>query len=135
MASNKNQHFVPRCYLRAFTIGGSNVAINLFNIDRLKFIPNAPVKNQCSQDYFYGHDLRLERALQPIESAYAQLMSNIGEPGYSLMDNHRTLLRQFWLLQHVRTEAASVRAAEMFSNVGAAVDVDANEFRLIDSAI
>lgn len=67
MASNKNQHFVPRCYLRPFTINCNNKAINLFNIDKQKFIKNAPVKHQCSRDYFYGEDLIIEKALQPIE--------------------------------------------------------------------
>jgi hypothetical protein len=48
MASNKNQHFVPRCYLRAFTCNGENRMINLFNIDRRVCIEGAPVKHQCS---------------------------------------------------------------------------------------
>ena len=54
MASNKNQHFVPRCYLREFTHKSENKAITVYNIDRKKCIPKAPVKNQCSKDYFYG---------------------------------------------------------------------------------
>lgn len=65
MASNKNQHFVPRCYLRPFTLDGNGLSINIFNIDRSRAIKNAPVKNQCSGDYFYGKDQKLERALQP----------------------------------------------------------------------
>lgn len=71
MASNKNQHYVPQCYLRQFAAGNSASAINLFNIDREKFINCAPLKNQCSKSYFYGDDLELEKALQPIEGCYA----------------------------------------------------------------
>ena len=52
MADNKNQHYVPRVHLKPFTLDGEGLAINLLNIDRMKPISNAPVKNQCSGDYF-----------------------------------------------------------------------------------
>jgi hypothetical protein len=44
MATNKNQHFVPRVHLRPFTVDEGGAAINVFNLDREKLIPNAPVK-------------------------------------------------------------------------------------------
>ena len=113
MASNKNQHFVPRCYLRPFTLNGEGHAISLFNIDRMAFIESAPVKNQCSGDYFYGRDLTLEKALQGIEGMYANSLSKIVAQGYQLSDPDRLLLRSFWLLQYSRTDAASRRMAEM----------------------
>lgn len=113
MASNKNQHFVPRCYLRPFTIDGSSSAINLYNIDRQKFIERAPVKHQCSGDYFYGKDPLLESAIQGIEGRYSNTLRELLKPGYVLTDEHRHALRVFWLLQHLRTEAASRRSVEM----------------------
>lgn len=113
MASNKNQHFVPRCYLRPFTINDAGVAINLYNIDRRKLICSAPVKSQCSGDYFYGKNDRLEKAIQHIESEYATAIRLIQEPHYELTSDHRTLLAIFWLFQHIRTEAASRRTVEM----------------------
>src|SRR6476660_6741129 len=103
MASNKNQHFVPRCYLRPFTIGGVGSAINLYNIDRQKFIELAPVKHQCSGDYFYGKDPELEKAIQSVEGAYGATLRAIIGPQYSLTDEHRHVLKIFWLLQHLRT--------------------------------
>jgi len=129
MASNKNQHFVPRCYLRPFTLNGENVAINLFNTDRSLFIEKAPVKNQCSRDYFYGEDLLLERAIQASEGAYAQGLSKILQPGYCLDDTHRQLLLRFWLLQHLRTEAASRRALEMSAGMEDVVGAPLDAFR------
>ena len=117
MATNKNQHFVPRCYLKAFTIGGGNLAINLLNLDRERCIPKAPVKNQCSGDYFYGQDLQLEKAIQAVESEYAAAVARIHLPGYRLTDNDRSVLRIFILFQHMRTEAASRRSVEMFSGM------------------
>lgn len=113
MASNKNQHFVPRCYLRPFTIDGASSVINLYNIDRQKFIERASVKHQCSGNYFYGKDPLLERAIQDIEGSYSNILHELLKPGYVLTDEHRHVLRVFWLLQHLRTEAASRRSVEM----------------------
>ncbi len=114
MASNKNQHFVPRCYLRPFTVDGTEAAaINLYNVDRRRFIERAPVKHQCSGDYFYGKDAQLEKAIQLVESSYASALKEVLTPGYVLDELHRVQLRLFWQLQHMQTEAASVRAAEM----------------------
>jgi hypothetical protein len=113
MATNKNQHFVPRCYLRPFTLDGGNAAINVFNVDRLRFITGAPVKNQCSGDYFYGEDLALERALQTTEGEYAGCLSRILSASRALTDEDKLLLLRFWLLQYLRTEAASRRSVEM----------------------
>ena len=129
MASNKNQHFVPRCHLKSFTLDGENLAISLFNIDRLGFIQNAPVKNQCSGDYFYGKDKLLEGALQAIEGAYGQVVSEIFQPHYCLDDEHRRCLRRFWLLQYMRTEAASRRTVEMQEGLREVVGASAEGFR------
>jgi len=95
MASNKNQHFVPRCYLRPFTHDGADSAINLYNIDRQKFIEMASVKHQCSGDYFYGSDPLLENAIQSTEGAYGTALREILKPDYKLTDEHRKLLKLF----------------------------------------
>lgn len=130
MATNKNQHFVPRCYLRPFTLDSANVVINLYNIDRQRFIENAPVKHQCSSDYFYGENLRLEKVLQFTEGAYAEVLRKILEPGYRLTNAHRAFLQHFWLLQHMRTEAASRRAIEMSDGMGTVIGGEARNFKL-----
>lgn len=113
MATNKNQHFVPRCYLKAFTHNGENLAINLLNLDRQRAIPAAPVKNQCSGDYFYGQDDLLECAIRTVETSYAATVARIHNPGYELTNSDRAVLRTFMLFQHLRTEAASRRSVEM----------------------
>lgn len=130
MATNKNQHFVPRCYLRPFTIDGADAAINLYNVDRQKFIALAPVKNQCSRDYFYGQDEKLESAIQSIEVAYATALREILRPGYVLTDAHRATLRTFWLFQHLRTEAAAQRSVEMAASISETAGVTDYSFRL-----
>lgn len=130
MASNKNQHFVPRCYLRPFTHEGANAAINLFNVDRMRFVALAPVKSQCSGDYFYGEDLLIEKALQKLEAGYASALKRVLLRGYELSNDDRLLLIRFWLLQHLRTEAASLRSVEMAASMTETFAIPAQEFRL-----
>ena len=130
MASNKNQHFVPRCYLRAFSQGGAGVVINLFNLDRRRSIPCAPMKGQCSKNYFYGEDLRIEKALQRIEGSYALMLAEIVQPAYRLTDNHRQQLKNFWCLQHLRTEAVSKRAVAASSDMLNDIDLQDESYRL-----
>ena len=130
MASNKNQHFVPRCYLRPFSLGGDKVAISLFNLDRSKFVLNAPLKNQCSADYFYGKDDFFEKILQSSEVSYAEVLALIHQPRYCLEEEHRISLLRFWLLQYLRTEAASKRAIEVSHGVGEFSGLSSSEFGL-----
>ncbi|WP_295762435.1 DUF4238 domain-containing protein [Undibacterium sp.] len=130
MATNKNQHFVPRCYLRAFTLDTGNAAINVFNIDRKRLIRNAPVKNQCSKDYFYGQDQQLEDAIQLIESGYANALRAVIADQRSLTECSKTIFRTFWLFQHIRTEAAAMRAVQMADSTRDLVDLSPEEFTL-----
>jgi hypothetical protein len=117
MASHKNQHFVPRCHLRPFSLSAEGVAINVFNIDRCSGIRNAAVKGQCAGSYFYGHDLRLEKLLQKSEGLYANTLGNINERSYRLTENDKFVLRHFCYLQHCRTEAMAQQAALYMSEL------------------
>lgn len=129
MATNKNQHYVPRCYLRPFTHDSGNAAINLFNVDRDKLIIGAPVKNQCSGSYFYGDDPALEKAIQSMEGAYATTLRTLLIPGYALNDHDRWVLKRFWLLQYLRTEAASQRFVSMSNDMADGVGPGAENMR------
>lgn len=128
MATNKNQHFVPRCHLRPFTLKGDNAAISLLNLDRRNLIRNAPVKNQCSGDYFYGKDEQLERAIQLVESGYARAMHDLLQSSRSLTGGERIVFRTFWLFQHLRTEAAALRAVKMAEATRNLADLPPEEF-------
>lgn len=117
MPANKSQHFVPRCLLRPFTLGSDNKAINLFNLKLGQPIRGAPVKNQCAGDYFYGDDLVLERRLQVFEGHYSSRLKVILEPGYKLTADDAELLKAFWLLQYLRTEAAARAEVELVDQI------------------
>jgi hypothetical protein len=117
---------IPRCYLKPFTLDGANVVINLFNIDRSLFIDKAPVKNQCSGDYFYGEDRSWSGHCKRVKGP----MRKGSQKSFSLPIVSRTNIAHFfavWLLQHLRTEAASRRAVEMSGEmdgiVGPSVEV------------
>jgi hypothetical protein len=113
VADNKNQHYVPRCHLRPFTKEGGGRAINIYNLDSRRAIECAPVKNQCSGDYFYGNDKRLDGAIQFVEDHYGVVVNNLLRDRESFSKADALILRRFILLQHLRTEAASRRSAEM----------------------
>ncbi|MEH6566818.1 MAG: DUF4238 domain-containing protein [Halopseudomonas sp.] len=130
MATNKNQHYVPRCYLKAFTYNSEGKAINVFNLDRSKCIPMAPVKNQCSRDYFYGNNEKLESAIQFVEQAYASTSSELLEFPQAFNKKHEIVLKRFWLLQYLRTEASSRRSVEMSNGIGEAAGISAEEYNL-----
>lgn len=130
MASNKNQHFVPRCYLREFTHNSENKAINVYNIDRKKCITKAPVKNQCSKDYFYGKDEQLESAIRLVEVAYAATLRDIINGPRVLSERQKIVLKRFWLLQYLRTEAASMRSVEMNNRITEVAGINGEEFNL-----
>jgi Protein of unknown function (DUF4238) len=114
MATNKNQHYVPKVHLKPFTLEGEGRAINLFNLDKLSSVENAPVKNQCSGNYFYGENAKLERAINTVESAYGKVVRHLADGG-AIDEMVNVVLRRFIYLQYVRTEAAARKANEMIS--------------------
>ncbi|QWV98661.1 DUF4238 domain-containing protein [Geomonas nitrogeniifigens] len=130
MASNKNQHFVPRCYLKEFTFNSENKAINVYNIDTKRCIHKAPVKSQCSRDYFYGKDEKLESAIQLVERAYGSALHEIINRPRHLSENHIIVLKRFLLLQYFRTEAASKRSVEMNKGLTEVAGIQGEEFSL-----
>ncbi|WP_409457259.1 DUF4238 domain-containing protein [Rhizobium sp.] len=107
MAFNKNQHFVPRVHLNPFTVDAKGDAINLYNLARGMVVHDAPAKNQCSRDYFYGEDPKLEDAIQTLEGAYGQCLRALIENQSSLSKLQDAIFRRFTYFQYLRTESAA----------------------------
>jgi hypothetical protein len=105
MPERKNQHFVPKCALRPFTLNMEGLAINVFNIARNRPIKNAPVKGQCARDYLYGRDLKAEELLGRLEGQYARILVQL-EAGKSLSEADKEWLLLFIFIQVRRTESA-----------------------------
>ena len=112
MADYKNQHFVPRCYLKRFSLNAEGRCINVYNVKRRQVYRNAPVKNQCSGNYFYGKDLRLEKLLQKEEKLYDNIINTILQEHNETNSIYENNLRRFSYLQYCRTEYAARRFAQ-----------------------
>jgi hypothetical protein len=108
MPAHKNQHFVPRCAFKPFSLNGNGKAINLFNIKSKRAIKNAPIKGQCARDYLYGKNLEAERLLMDLEGEYAEIAKSL-ESGKSLTALEEVKLKAFILVQARRTELAIKR--------------------------
>jgi hypothetical protein len=117
MAENKNQHFVPRCHLKPFSLSGAGLAINVYNHAAERGIENAPVRGQCSKSYFYGDDLELETVFQRIEGRYAGVLDVITNRPHELTQHHLDTLRHFTHLQMNRTETALARRRAAFEEM------------------
>ncbi len=116
MPALKNQHFVPKCLLRPFTIAGNGRSINLYNLRHKQSITNAPIKGQCARNYFYGKDGKIEQMLSAAEGGYSRIMQRIIAGG---KEDERDLenLRFFTYLQLLRTEMALERARSAYQKM------------------
>ena len=108
MPAHKNQHFVPRCHLKPFTLNGEGLAINLFNLSRARAVQNAPVKKQCARGYLHGTGMT-EHALAVVEGEYSRFLIKL-TGGEAPTERDYTDLRFFMFLQSMRTESAVMGA-------------------------
>ena len=112
---------MPRFYLRPFSENDEGKIIRLLNIGSGRVVNSAPLKNQCSRDYFYGKDFRYESNIQKIESEYAGVLNDISKMHSMPNDRQISILRRFWLFQNIRTEATIMRASESIAQTDLAV--------------
>jgi hypothetical protein len=112
MPDLKNQHFVPRCLLKPFSLRGEGRSISLYNIRQDKQVERAPVKGQCARNYLYGEDGKIEQSLSRIEGSFSQTRARIMAGGYDQRDLRD--LSFFMYLQYRRTEMAARRLKESY---------------------
>lgn len=75
--SKKNQHFVPKFYLRNFSYENNLKEIGLYNTRNHMFVQRAKLKTQGSRDFFYGTDGIIEDKLASIEGDLATMIKHI----------------------------------------------------------
>lgn len=107
MPANKNQHFVPKMYLKLFC-NGDGAAIRLFNIAAERFIPTASIRDQASKAWSYDRDGQVEHTFGAIESRAARLLDQILQHDRlpSRFGGAHHGLLTFVSLQHERTQPA-----------------------------
>ncbi|MEJ1384469.1 MAG: DUF4238 domain-containing protein [Candidatus Sedimenticola sp. (ex Thyasira tokunagai)] len=104
MPNNKKHHYIPRFYLKKFSVDKKSIC--LYNLPKELKVVGANLKNQCYKNYFYGKDLKTETALSGIEGEVSQLYKEIEKhctlpPPFS--DQHILLIISI-LVQHGRTK-------------------------------
>jgi hypothetical protein len=114
MPPYKSQHYVPRSYLRSFSIDREGKAISLFNLTRNASITLASLKDQCASNYTYGRDLKLEKLLQNFEGKFSSTLKKIEHNPSNASANDLNILRDIAYLQHARTEIAMRHAREFY---------------------
>jgi hypothetical protein len=77
----KNQHYIPKFYLRNFSFCGNNKQIGLFNVNSGFFHQTAALKTQGSKNFFYGQDGMVENELSDVEAKLAPVIREIIQKG------------------------------------------------------
>ena len=110
MAMYKNQHYVPKCYLKNFSSDEAAKKLNIFLPETSKIILNANLTDQCSKDYFYSKDSSVEHALSKLENKFSQTFSKLTANEGSMEAEDIAALRVSTVLQHIRTKGAVERS-------------------------
>jgi len=118
----KNNHFVPQSYLRRFK-SLSDKQVALYNIKSGKTIPGAPIRSQCSRDYFYTKDRRFEDEFGRMEGRQAALLNQLEGtkqiPAAGSRDHHDLL--SVIMLQAGRTVSNVAHADHLLNGLGKAM--------------
>ncbi|MDA3844285.1 MAG: DUF4238 domain-containing protein, partial [Candidatus Kapabacteria bacterium] len=56
----KNQHYIPKFYLRNFSYQRNNKQIGVYTLKNNLFIQTGKLKKQASKNFFYGSDGEVE---------------------------------------------------------------------------
>jgi Arc/MetJ-type ribon-helix-helix transcriptional regulator len=107
----KNNHFVPRRYLRRFR-SVSDRQVALYNIKSRRVIEVAAIGDQCYRDYFYTKNPAFEAAFTKLENAheglYERMIADEFAPAPGSVD--RNTLSAAIMFQEGRTFSALDRA-------------------------
>lgn len=94
---------MPRFYLKLFSPSAEGKSINIYNINRANVIVNGNLEKQCYQDYFYGKEPKIEKALGVLEGECSQIFRDITEtlslpsnPSKAFLDILRYMVVQYF---------------------------------------
>jgi hypothetical protein len=77
ITEKKNQHYIPKFYLRNFSFHGNKKQLGVYNLFNKKYIQRSKLKTQGSKNFFYGHDGIIEDRLADIEGELASIIKNV----------------------------------------------------------
>jgi hypothetical protein len=122
LPDKKNNHFVPRSYLKRFC-SGSERQIGLYNLKSGRIVDSAPIKSQCSRDYFYTKNPIFEDQFSKLETRQKDLLGKIIDTR-SVPEHHsfdRATLSACVLFQAGRTATSAAHRDHMATEFGKAV--------------
>lgn len=103
MKKKKNQHYVPKFYLRNFSNNGKN--IGLFMPDKEIYRNNASIKSVAYSHFLYGEDGIVEELLSEIESKWAIMIRKIINKQFDCFNEEDyILLYSFIVISKSRTK-------------------------------
>lgn len=73
----KNQHYVPKFYLRNFSYQKNEKQLGVFNIETGLFCATAKLKSQAKRDFYYGSDEVVENLLAEIEGPLSNCIKKV----------------------------------------------------------
>ena len=118
----KNNHYVPQSYLRRFR-SISDRQVGLFNLKSEHHVETAPIKSQCSKDYFYTKNPVFEDEFSKLEARQNQLFDSIVEdetlPAKDSEDDHHLLA--LLMFQSGRTASTAAWSNHILNQFGKAV--------------
>ncbi len=118
----KNNHFVPQSYLERFC-SVSDRQVALYNFKSGLTVETAPIKTQCSRDYFYTKNPIFEETFSKIEGAqkrlFAEIIATEGVPAPGSSD--RSALSSCIMFQAGRTVTAVENADHLANQFGKAI--------------
>ena len=122
MANKKNNHFVPKSYLKRFC-SGSERQIGLYNLKSGRSVDDAPIKTQCSRDYFYTKNPIFEDEFSKLEMRQKELLSKIIETRRvpERQSSDRAALSSSILFQAGRTATSAAHRDHLTTEFGKAV--------------
>lgn len=118
----KNNHFVPRSYLVRFR-SVSDKQVGLYNLRSGQIVMTAPIKSQCSRDYFYSKNPVFENRFAEIEGLHKELLTRMVDETYvpqAGSRDHHTLMALI-MFQAGRTATTAAHQDHLAEQFGKAI--------------
>lgn len=115
MPSKKHQHYVSLFYLKFFSHNNKGRQISLYNLKSHKYIIKSSLRDQASENYFYGSNGVMESGFEILENRTSKVLSQMikenWHPKY-YSKNHHVILT-FTILLNARTQRTADELNEM----------------------
>lgn len=122
MQVTKNQHYIPRFYMKPFSIiknegtKKEKVLISFYQFKDNLFRQNVPTTSICSEEYFYDQDGKIENNLAKKECKWGYIITKIN-CGEQLTKEEINSVKEFAVYQIIRTKATLLHNQSMATSM------------------